>query len=58
MAAHSSSLAGEFHGQRSPAAYSPWDRKESDTKEQLNTQETLAYQAFSPFRFASNAQRP
>ena len=51
-------LPGEFHGQRSPAAYSPWGHKESDTKEQLNTQETLTYQAFSPFRFASNAQRP
>jgi len=24
-------LPGEFHGQRSWAGYSPWDRKESDT---------------------------
>ena len=24
---------GEFHGQRSPAGYSPWGRKESDTTE-------------------------
>ena len=26
-------LPGEFHGQRSPAGYSPWGRKESDTTE-------------------------
>ena len=25
------------YGQRSPAGYSPWDRKESDTTEQLST---------------------
>ena len=24
-------LSGEFHGQRSLAGYSPWDRKELDT---------------------------
>ena len=24
---------GEFHGQRSPVGYSPWDCKESDTTE-------------------------
>ena len=24
------SLPGEFHGQRSQAGYSPWDRRESD----------------------------
>ena len=29
-------LPGESHGQRSLAGYSPWDRKESDTTEQLN----------------------
>ena len=28
-------LPGEFHGQRSLAGYSPWDRKESDTTGQL-----------------------
>ena len=33
MATHSSILAGEFHGQRSLAGYSPWGRKESDTTE-------------------------
>ena len=33
MAAHSSILAGESHGQRSLAGYSPWGRKESDTTE-------------------------
>ena len=26
---------GEFYGQRSPAGYSPWDCKESDTTEQV-----------------------
>ena len=26
---------GEFHGQRSLAAYSPWGHKESDTTERL-----------------------
>ena len=30
MATHSSILAGEFHGQRSLAGYSPWCCKESD----------------------------
>ena len=29
-ATHSRILAEEFHGQRSLAGYSPWDRKESD----------------------------
>ena len=28
-------LPGEFHGQRRPAGYSPWDHKKSDTTEQL-----------------------
>ena len=31
MAAHSSVLAGEFHGQRSLAGHSPWGWKEKDT---------------------------
>ena len=30
MATHSSILAGEFHGQRSLAGYSPWGHKELD----------------------------
>jgi len=30
-------LPGEFHGQRSLADFSPWDRKEADTTEQLST---------------------
>ena len=30
MATHSSSFAGKFHGQRSPAGYSPWGHKELD----------------------------
>ena len=33
MATHSSILAGESHGQRSLAGYSPWGHKESDTTE-------------------------
>ena len=32
-ATHSSILAGESHGQRSLAGYSPWGHKESDTTE-------------------------
>ena len=36
MATHSSILAGEFHGQRSLAGYSPWGCKESDMTEQLS----------------------
>ena len=35
MATHSSTLAGEFHGQRSLASYSPWDLKESVMTVQL-----------------------
>ena len=38
MATHFSILAGEFHGQRSLAGYSPWGCKESDTTKQLSTQ--------------------
>ena len=34
LATHSSILAGEFHGQRSLAGYSPSGCKESDTTEQ------------------------
>ena len=30
-------LAGKSHGQRSLAGYSPWGHKESDTTEQLNS---------------------
>ena len=30
MSTHSSVLAGESHGQRSLAGYSPWGQKESD----------------------------
>ena len=33
MAIHSSILAGEFHGQRSPVGYSLWGHKESDMTE-------------------------
>ena len=31
MPTHFSILAGESHGQRSPAGYSPWGQKELDT---------------------------
>ena len=30
-------LAGKSHGQMSLAGYSPWGHKESDTTEQLNS---------------------
>ena len=33
------SLPGKFHGQRNFMGYSPWDRKESDTTEQLTLQQ-------------------
>ena len=33
MTTHSSILAYKIHGQRSLAAYSPWDCKESDVTE-------------------------
>ena len=33
MAAHSSNLAGESHGQRSLVGYSPYSRKKSDMTE-------------------------
>ena len=36
MAAQSSVLPGESHGQRSLVGYSPWARKESDTTKQLS----------------------
>ena len=32
-------LPGESHGQRNPAGYSPWGRKESDMTERLSTAE-------------------
>ena len=35
MATHYSTLAGEFHGQRSLVGYNPWGHKESDTTERL-----------------------
>ena len=35
MATHSSILAGEFHGQRSLAGFSPWGHKQLDRTEQL-----------------------
>ena len=35
MATHSVLLPGKFHGWRHLVGYSSWDRKESDTTEQL-----------------------
>ena len=37
MVTHTSVLPGKSHGPRSLAGYSPWDQKELDTIEQLNT---------------------
>ena len=36
VATHSNILAGEFHGQRSMAGYSPWSQKQLDTTEQFS----------------------
>ena len=35
MATHSRLLPGEFHGQKTPASYSPWGHIQSATTEQL-----------------------
>ena len=37
MATHSSILAGEAHGQRSQAGYSPWGDKQLNSNERLST---------------------
>ena len=37
MAAHSSTIAWESHGQRSLVGYSPWSHKESDMTERVLT---------------------
>ena len=39
MATHSSILAWRIHGQRSLKGYSPWDHKELDTTELLESSE-------------------
>ena len=41
MATHSSIPAGEFHGQRSLAGYSPWGRKELDTTKSEASKQSL-----------------
>ena len=41
MATATPFLPGESHGQRSPADYSPWGRKELDTTEQLSMHAVL-----------------
>ena len=43
IATHPGFLPGKFHGQRSPADYSPWRCKESDTTEQLHMHTTLPF---------------
>ena len=43
LATHSSTLAGEFHGQRSLADFSPCGHKESDTTEWLSTHTHLRF---------------
>ena len=40
-------LHGESHGQRSLVGYSPWDLKESDTTERLNSSSSMLF--FSTF---------
>ena len=42
MVTHSSIMPEESHGQRSLVGYSPWGRKESDTTEQLNNNNSAA----------------
>ena len=37
LATHSSILAGEAHGQRSQAGYSPWGDKQLNSNERLST---------------------
>ena len=51
MATHSSTLAGESHGQRSLVGYSPWSRKEWDVTEPLNIHiRTLWWRALYNFQ--------
>ena len=51
MATHSSMLAGEVHGQRSMAGYSPWGRKESDMTERLTLSLFLFFLSSQPVYF-------
>ena len=53
MATHSSIPAGEFHGQRSLAGYSPWDRKELDTTELLSHIHQKNYLSMAATAFVS-----
>ena len=47
MAPHSSTLAWEIHGRRSPVGYSPWGRTESDTTEATQQQQQQPWKPFS-----------
>ena len=40
---HQYSCLEKPHGQRSLVGYSPWDRKESDMTEQLNTAQHISF---------------
>ena len=42
-------LSGEIHGQRSPAGYSPWGHKESDTTERLTQYMTNKHSRYKFF---------
>ena len=42
MATHSSTLVGQFYGQRSLVDYSPWSCKESDTTEVTSLTRSLS----------------
>ena len=48
MAAHSSILAGDSHGQRSPAGYSPWGHTESEQDLATTQQQQLCLQPLKP----------
>ena len=47
-------LAGESHGQRSLAGYSPWDHKELDTTEWLTLLSLISYPSLFPHSLCSN----
>ena len=51
-------LPGEFHGQRSLAGYSPWDRKESDITEQLTHTHSYSKGNIVVLKFLTGAKAP
>ena len=52
MATHSSTLAWKFHGQRSPAGYTPWDRIDPDMTERLSLSHSKALVSFEGESFS------